>query len=134
MHQYVEVPIRHWRWINCRLDIFKEHIIAFRKWMAANGYRDKPLAVTEFGILLGVEDGYTPERIAQYLRESVSWLETAVDEELGYSLDGNRLVQRWAWFSLADRYFPVSDLANLEADTITIVGQAYREYNLSPAK
>ncbi|MBA4380179.1 MAG: hypothetical protein C0393_05825, partial [Anaerolinea sp.] len=115
-----------------RLDIFKEQIISFRQWMAANGYRDRPLAVTEFGILLGVEDGYTPERVAQYLRESVSWLEAAMDEELGYPLDGNRLVQRWAWFSLTDRYFPASDLANLEADTITIVGQTYRKYSLSP--
>ncbi len=117
-----------------RLDIFVAQIIAFRQWMAVNGYRDKPLVVTEFGILLGVEDGYTPERVAQYLHESVSWLETAMDEELGYPLDENRLAQRWAWFSLTDRYFPVSDLVNLEADTLTIVGQAYREYNLVPVK
>jgi hypothetical protein len=43
-------------------------------------------------------------------------------------------VQRWAWFSLADRYFPTSDLANLEADALTVVGQAYRAYNLVPVK
>jgi len=117
-----------------RLDLFEAQIIAFRDWMAANGYRDKPLAVTEFGILLGVHDGYTPHKAAQYLRQATSWLEAATDERLGYPQDGNRLVQRWAWFGLADRYFPTSDLANLEADALTVVGQAYREYVLSATK
>lgn len=102
--------------------------------MAVNGYRDKPLALTEFGILLGINDGYSPEIVAQYLQDLVSWLDTATDDRLGYPRDGNRLVQRWAWFSLADEYFPESDLANLSTDTLTIVGQAYRQYNFSPIK
>lgn len=117
-----------------RLDLFIAQIIAFRDWMAANGYREKPLAVTEFGILLGASDGYTPDKAVLYLRQTVSWLATASDEEFGYPGDGNRLVQRWAWFSLADPYFPTSDLADLEADALTAVGQAYREFNLVPVK
>jgi hypothetical protein len=117
-----------------RLDLFKTQVVAFREWMATNGYRDKPLALTEFGILLGANDGYTPDKVVLYLRQTISWLATASDEEFGYPGDGNRLVQRWAWFSLADRFFPTSDLANLGADTLTVVGQAYREYNLLPVK
>jgi len=117
-----------------RLNLFKAQVVAFREWMATNGYRDKPLAMTEFGILLGANDGYTPDKAVLYLRQTISWLATASDEEFGYPGDGNRLVQRWAWFSLADRYFPTSDLANLEADTLTAVGQAYREYILSATK
>jgi len=114
-----------------RIDLFKAQIITFREWMATNGYREKPLALTEFGILLDADAGYTPEMAARYLRQSVPWLETATDAETGYPADGNRLVQRWAWFSLADRYYPTSSLADSEADTLTIVGQAYREYVLS---
>jgi hypothetical protein len=117
-----------------RLDLFELQIIAFRDWMAANGYREKPLAVTEFGILLGVNNGYNPEKVAQYLQGTVPWLEAATDEELGYPGDGNRLVQRWAWFSLADRYFPSSNLVNLDMDALTKVGQVYREHNLNFTK
>jgi hypothetical protein len=51
-----------------RLNLFIAQIIAFRDWMAANGYREKPLAVTEFGILLGANDGYTPDKAVLYLR------------------------------------------------------------------
>ncbi len=117
-----------------RLDLFEAQIIAFREWMTINGYRDTPLALTEFGILLGANDGYTPDIAAQYLRQTTSWLATATDERLGYPKDENRLVQRWAWFSLADIYFPTSDLANLEKDGLTIVGQAYRQNVLSVIK
>jgi len=117
-----------------RLDLFEAQIIAFREWMTINGYRDTPLALTEFGILLGANDGYTPDIAAQYLRQTTSWLTTATDERLGYPKDENRLVQCWAWFSLADIYFPTSDLANLEKDGLTIVGQAYRQNVLSVIK
>ena len=117
-----------------RLDLFEAQIIAFREWMTINGYRDTPLALTEFGILLGANDGYTPDIAAQYLQQTTSWLATATDERLGYPKDENRLVQRWAWFSLADIYFPTSDLANLEKDRLTVVGQAYRQNVLSVIK
>jgi hypothetical protein len=117
-----------------RLDLFEAQIVAFRGWMAANGYRDKPLALTEFGILLGPDTGYTPKMAAQYLRQTVSWLETATDEKFGYPADENRLVQRWAWFSLEDRFFPTSDLINDESDMLTVVGQAFREVVLSTIK
>jgi hypothetical protein len=117
-----------------RLDLFRAQIAAFREWMAANGYRDKPLALTEFGLLLGAGDGYTPQAAARYLEQSVAWLAAAADESIGYPADGNRLVQRWAWFSLAYIYFPTSDLANLETDSLTVVGQAYRRLLLSVIK
>jgi len=113
-----------------RIDLFRQQIISFRRWMAVNGYRDKPLALTEFGILLSDEYGYSPEVIAQYFQDAVSWLDTVVDDQIGYPEDSNRLVQRWAWFSLSDNLFPTSDLANLETDNLTTVGQAYRDYIL----
>ncbi|MBL7162967.1 MAG: hypothetical protein ISS57_10205, partial [Anaerolineales bacterium] len=53
------------------------------------------------------------------------------DDQIGYPEDDHRLVQRWAWFSLYDPLYPTSNLANLKADALTEIGQAFREYNLA---
>ncbi len=111
------------------VQIFQDQIIAFRTWMAENGYRDKPLALTEFGILFGLEYGYTPDVVAAYLRDTFEWLGEASDSQIGYPQDNNHLVQRWAWFSLSDPLYPGTSLANLQADALTEIGQAFREYN-----
>ncbi len=113
-----------------RLDLFKQQIRDFRRWMLANGYRDLPLALTEFGILMPEEYGFPPAVVAQYLRESFAWLQSASDSATGQPADDNRLVQRWAWFSLADSLYPAPDLANLDAETLTALGSAFREYVL----
>jgi hypothetical protein len=110
------------------LPIFKEQIILFRAWMANNGYRNSPLALTEFGILFPVEFGFTPAVVRQYLLDSFAWLDSASDPAIGYPEDDNRLVQRWAWFSLSDPNYPVADLADLKNDRLTEIGQAFLEY------
>ena len=111
-----------------RIDIFERQLRDFRSWMAHNGYQGVPLALTEFGILMPVEYGFPPEFVAAYLRDSFHLLETMRDEDSGYPPDDFRLVQRWAWYSLSDPTFPTSNLADLENDRLTLVGQAYREY------
>ena len=111
------------------VEIFKEHIIAFRAWMAERGYRDTPLAITEFGILMDPIYGFTPDVVAKYVLDTFTWLGEAKDEQIGYPQDDNRLVQRWAWFSLYDPLYPTSNLADLKADALTEIGQAFREYN-----
>ena len=65
------------------------------------------------------------------LSKYLSLRQTARDEYIGYSEDDNHLVQRWAWFSLYDPLYPTSNLANLKADALTEIGQAFREYNLA---
>ena len=110
-----------------RLDIFEKHLRDFRAWMAHNGYQEVPLALTEFGILMPVEYGFPPEFVAGYLRDTFHLLETMRDEQTGYPSDDFRLVQRWAWYSLSDPTFATSDLADLENDRLTLVGQAYRD-------
>ena len=116
---------------NGSVDIFEEHVIAFRTWMADRGYQDKPLAITEFGILIDPIYGFTPEVVAVYLWDTFTWLGEARDDQIGYPEDDHRLVQRWAWFSLYDPLYPTSNLANLKADALTEIGQAFREYNLA---
>ncbi len=111
-----------------RVDLFKEHIIAFRTWMAERGYRDNPLAITEFGIVLPQEYGFSPDFVAGYLLETFTWLGEAKDDRIGYPEDSNRLVQRWAWFSLYDPLYPTSNLVHLEADALTEIGWTFRRY------
>ncbi len=110
------------------LDIFKGQIMRFRGWMKAQGYQDKPLAVTEFGILLPEEFGYTDKVVADYLKATFAWLDSAADPETGYPLDEGRLVQRWAWFSLADENFPTADLVDLPKREFTPAGNAFQAF------
>jgi len=110
------------------LVLFEEQIKAFRSWMKVHGYQSVPLALTEFGILMPAAYGYSPEMISQYLKDTFSWLDTAVDTGTGYPADQFHLVQRWAWFSLADKTFPTSDLLDVKTGRLTQIGQAYRSY------
>jgi len=116
---------------NGSLELFKKQIIDFRNWMAKNGYRDTPLALTEFGILMPPNYGYPEVVVTKYLQDTFSWLQDTKDEEIGYSHDENHLVQQWAWFSLSDPLYPSPNLANLATGELTPLGMAYREYILT---
>ena len=88
------------------LTIFRQRIIEFRQWMAAKGQRNKPLIVTEYGVLFP-EDYYdengrrfSAERMGAFMQGTFDFFRTYTDDSIGYPADGNRLVQRWAWFSV----------------------------------
>lgn len=70
---------------------FGRRIEAFRHWMESIGDGDKPLFLTEFGVLYGngccERPTDPPEKIETFMRESVQWL-----RESG-------LVEAWAWFA-----------------------------------
>ena len=112
------------------LDIFQQNIISFRKWMKKNGYQKTPLAITEFGILLPEQFGYTPEFVADYLNHSFIWLDSAVDTDLGLEKDGYHLVQKFAWFSLNDQIYPVANLADLPSNRLTEIGESFRNTSI----
>jgi len=88
---------------NASIDLFTSHVVAFRTWMREHGERDKPLLISEYGVLMPVEYGFTVERVNAFMTATFDYLLSACDEELGYPADGNRLVQRWAWFSLNEK-------------------------------
>ena len=85
---------------NDNMDIWRRHIVNMRVWMRDHGYRDKPLIVSEYGVLMPTEFGFTPERINAFMNASFDYMMSARDDTLGYPADGNRLVQRWAWNNL----------------------------------
>ncbi len=106
---------------NYRLDIFEDQIWAFREWMAQNDYSDRPLIVTEFGVLIPEEwCGKDIEDVKDFMDATFEFFETTTSTDpdtLGYPTDGFRLVQRWAWFSLDnppyDPSIPMSFPGNL---------------------
>lgn len=112
------------------VDIFTQHIRDFRAWMADNGYRDTPLAVTEFGILLPEDYGFPDELVAEYMRQTIEFMRTATDDETGHPASDNLLVQFWFWYSLYDEDggYPTGDLFDPQAGMLSFLGEAYRDY------
>jgi len=92
-------------WQQDDMEIFAQHVLDMRRWMNERGERDKPLFITEYGFLypspwfdaLGEPGG--DERVKIFMAESFHYLLQATDDALGYPADGNRLVQRWMWYS-----------------------------------
>lgn len=117
------------------IEIFKEQLVDFRQWMANQGERNKPLIISEYGILMPSSYGFPPESVAAFMNATFDYMLSATDENLGYPEDGNRLVQRWAWYSLNEYAFEVNhivgsngNLFDPESYQITFVGRAYQKY------
>lgn len=111
------------------MEIFARHLFDFREWMAARGYQDRPLALTEFGILMPVEYGFPQESNAEFMRQTFDFLLTAAGEH-GYPQDDNRLVQWWFWYSLRDSpdYYPTGNLYDRENHRLTLLGETFAGY------
>jgi hypothetical protein len=82
--------------------IAREHLIAFREWMRDKGQRNKPLIISEYGVLMPPEySGFSFEEVRdEFMYPSFDFLLNQKDPDLGYPADDNRLVQRVLWFSL----------------------------------
>jgi hypothetical protein len=104
-----------------------------RQWMKDHGQQDKPLLLSEFGLLYD-EDvmdefgaNFTALRAATFLTKTFSYLVTTSDAILGMPSDKNRLVQQWIWFSVN---FPLGSISNLVTKTspytFTPVGQMFK--------
>ena len=114
------------------MTIFKEQIVRFRQWMKDNGERNKPLIVSEYGILLSAGHGYGEARVERFMIATFDYFLTATSSSLGYPADGNRLVQAWNWFSLDRKHFEgyetYAHLFDPVTKRITALGRAYADY------
>ena len=72
--------------------------------MADRGYQERPLIITEYGVLMPTDYGFPPSRVNAYMNGTFDFLSTATGPT-GFSADKGRLVQAWAWYSLADQNF-----------------------------
>ena len=107
---------------------FKQQIVDFRRWMADRGYRDKELIVSEYGILMYADFGFGYERVRDFMLGTFDYFRTASDGALGQPADGNRLVQRWCWYSLSDTQYPTGNLVDLTTGQLTALGQDFADY------
>ncbi len=111
-----------------RLDLFKQQLVDFRRWMAQHGYRDKELLVTEYGILMYADYGFDYPRVRDFMLGTFEYMRTATDPALGLPADGNRLVQRWCWYSLADTNYPTGNLLDPATRRLTPLGRDFKQY------
>ena len=120
-----------WQWSDA--DLAAQHLRDMRQWLADQGERDKPLIVSEFGQLILDNGSYcygsplvciTQATSRTTLQNDINYFLTATDAQTGYSADGNRLIQLWAWYSLNDYPRYGGDLVNLDG-TLTPAGQAF---------
>ena len=119
-------------------EIFRQRITGFRSWLADLGERDKPLWITEYGSLLPPIDppggpdyaNVSDEDTANFMLATFDFMLSATDAQTGLPSDGNRLVQRWYWYSLNEnRYnFGGSLFDPDNGNTITLVGQSFKDY------
>jgi hypothetical protein len=113
------------------LDLFRQQIVDFRRWMDKQGERNKPLIISEYGILMPSEYGFPSQRVAEFMTETFDYLLTATDPDIGYPLDDNRLVQRLTWYSLSDTVYPTSNLVDPKTGEFTLLGQTFADYAAS---
>ncbi|MEW6568905.1 MAG: hypothetical protein AB1449_12220 [Chloroflexota bacterium] len=118
--------------------ILEARVVALRQWMASTGQRDKPLWITEYGSLFPPVDppggpdlvNVSDSETIRFMTESFDYLLNTTDPGIGYPSDGNRLVQRWFWYSLNDHRYTFGgtlyDPHN--SRTRTAVGTAWINY------
>ncbi|MCB0188073.1 MAG: hypothetical protein KDE31_27585, partial [Caldilineaceae bacterium] len=114
---------------------FQQRIRDFRQWMSVNGYRNSPLIVSEYGVLLSPAHGFPYPVVRDYMLASFDFMLNTTDKDFGYPADGNRLVQQFAWFSLnywefdINTYFGLNgNLFDHDSAQITPLGRDFAAY------
>ena len=110
------------------MELFAAQILDFRRWMAERGQRDHPLVVSEYGVLMPEDYGFGRERVRAFMYATFDYFLTATDERAGYPQDGDRLVQWWAWYSLADTRYATSSLFDPQSRALLPLGEDFARY------
>ena len=111
--------------------IFNAQIRAFRQWMKDHGQQQKPLIVSEYGIVYRHAGMNSQSLVQSFLTNTFDYFMNTKDCNLGYAADQCRLVQRWAWYSLDDNNPNFNSFAYLIDPTtgrLTATGQTFMEY------
>lgn len=118
--------------------IFEQRIRDFRTWMNVKGQRGKALWITEYGSLFPPLDptggpdlvNVSDANTASFMVTTFNFLRSATDPNIGMTADGNRLVQRWFWYSLNDKRdrFGGTLFDPDNGGATTVVGQAFIDY------
>jgi len=92
---------------NDSIQIFQQLVQEMRSWMHDRGFADKPLIISEYGVLMPVEYGFDEVRVNAFMDATFDYLLAAQDAATGYAEDEDRLVQRWLWYSLNEEPYDV---------------------------
>ncbi len=111
------------------LEIIKQNLVDFRAWMAARGYQERPLAITEYGIVMPHDYGFPPEMVADFMVRSFDYFVNA-GNGTGYGADNGRLVQWWFWFSLYEGQegYGTGNLFDAATGQLTPLGWTFANY------
>jgi hypothetical protein len=96
---------------------FGRRIVAFKRWMESIGDGDKPLFLTEFGVLYG--NGCCdrpvdpPDKLETFMHDAVQWLQDS------------DVVSGWAWFATYTKLYNGSLMT--PAGDLNSLGEAYSE-------
>jgi hypothetical protein len=121
------------------VDIFRDNLVAMRQWMKDKGEQNKPLIISEYGVLWPEwypdEDGrlFTPERVSHFMTQTFDLFLNETYPDVGYPEDDHRLVQAWAWYSLSDDRTYNGYLFHSDSKEISTIGQAYADYTAALA-
>ncbi len=120
------------------MTLFQEQIVRFRQWMFDKGYREKPLYLTEYGVLMPADYGFPPSTVNTFMNQTFQFLLNTTDAKLGYPADGNRLVQRLSWYSTSDNVsfngYLFEQPGLNQPYALTEMGQNYRTFTASVAE
>ncbi len=136
-------------WTHIDHTLFDQQIRAMRQWMKDRGQQQKPLVITEYGVLYShcvkkakgvcTEDLGSEQVTQDFMLWTFDYFLNTKDCNLGYADDDCRLVQRWLWFSLdhagtlenGTLSFGANPYASL-FDSVTFqirsAGQKFRQY------
>jgi hypothetical protein len=127
------------------MKLFDEQVRLFRQWMKDHGQQNKPLIVTEYGVLLPnwvIEKPWDdPQGVTDFMLKTFDYFLDTKDCNVGYAFDECRLIQRWIWYSLDDYQDPVlhppsgfnsfQSFVNTKTGELSHSGNAFRNYALS---
>ena len=110
------------------VSIIRQNLIDFRAWMLERGYGDKPLVISEFGILMPEDYGFSTNVMGKFMVEAFELFLTEANET-GYKPDNNHLVQWWFWYVLFEEdYYPYSRLFDTTNGEFTPLGEIWTAY------
>jgi hypothetical protein len=128
---------------NANPDVFRQLVTEFRQWMKDQGFQNKPLIISEYGVLMPstyiAPDGLEAtgdQVLIDFMRETFEFLVNGQDPDLGYPADDHHLVQQWLWYSLntqpydseTGRGYNGSLFSHLDPTQITQFGVIFREH------
>jgi len=127
------------------IEIFEQQIRDFRAWMKERGQQEKPLIVSEYGVLYWhcaewadteqtqcSQNLYDAQLVQNFMLDTFDFFLNTKDCDLGYSNDECRLVQRWMWYALNNdgtlSFNPYTHLYNHDSQALSSLGIAFQNY------